>query len=104
MRMPHKLHRIVSFERVGNYRLQIVFADGGEQTIDFEPILFGEMFGLLRDLSFFNQVQLDPIAHTLVWSNGADSDPETLRHWPDYVQELSTRARQWDATAVNPTR
>ena len=51
--------------------------------------------GPLREPSLFRQVTLDPIARTLVWPNGADFDPETLRHWPQYKDELAARAQAW---------
>ena len=52
-------------------------------------------YGPLRDAILFDQVQIDPIAHTLVWPSGADFDPETLRNWPDYGEELAERAKSW---------
>ena len=57
----------------------------------------GELFGPLRELSLFNQVTIDPEVHTLVWSNGADFDPETLHDWPRYAQALAERARRWES-------
>ena len=94
--MHHKLYRVVGVEIVGAYTLRLKFNDSAEQVINFEPVLHGEVWGPLRHLELFNQVTLDPIAHTLAWPNGADFDPETLRHWPDYKDELTDRARQWD--------
>lgn len=94
--MYHKLYQVTTFKIIGDYRLQVQFDDGTEQIIDFEPVLHGEMWGPLRDLNFFNQVALDPIARTLSWPNGADFDPETLRNWPEYRDELIERARSWD--------
>ncbi len=40
--------------------------------------------------------KIDPIARTLTWSNGADFDPEMLRNWPSYKDEMAARARQWE--------
>ena len=74
--------------------------DGTEQTINFQPILKGEIYGPLLDVTLFNQVRLDPEVHTLVWSNGADFDPATLHGWPDQVQALTARAASWERNAA----
>jgi hypothetical protein len=99
--MSHLLYRVTRFSIVGDYTIHVQFDDGSEQTIDFRPVLYGEVFGPLRDLAIFNQVALDPIARTLIWPNGADFDPETLRNWPEYVDELAARAKQWDTTPAS---
>ena len=93
--MYHKLYRVIDFELVDDYKLLVRFDDESEQLIDFEPVLYGEMWGPLRDPALFNQVSIDPIAHTLTWPNGADFDPETLRNWTEYQEELAARARGW---------
>jgi hypothetical protein len=78
----------------------VAFDDESEQRINFEPVLAGELFGPLRDLILSNKVRLDPEAHTLVWSNGADFDPATLHDWVEYVEALQKQARQWDSVAA----
>jgi hypothetical protein len=93
--MSHPIYRIVSFENVGAYTLRITFDDGTERTINFLPVLSGEIYAPLRDLALFNAVRIDPDVRTLVWSNGADFDPATLRDWPEYVDALTNRARHW---------
>lgn len=93
--MYHKLYKVMAFEIIDDYLLRVTFDDGTEQEIDFAPVLQGAMWGPLRDLSLFNQVFIDPIAHTLSWPNGADFDPETLRNWPAYKDELAARAQEW---------
>ena len=55
--MPGYMFR-VAFEIVAPYTLRIVFDDGTEQVIDFEPVLYGEMYVPLRDVVLFNQVRL----------------------------------------------
>jgi hypothetical protein len=82
--MSHPIYRVRSFEIVADYTLRVGFDDGTEQTIDFQPILAGELYGPLRDLQLFNCVQLDPDVQTLVWPNGADLDPATLHDWPTH--------------------
>lgn len=98
--MSHPIYRVLSFEIVTPYTLRVQFDDNTWQTIDFQPILAGELYGALRDLSLFNQVQIDPEVHTLVWPNGADFDPATLHDWPEHVYELAARARQWALAAT----
>ncbi|MEM7534328.1 MAG: DUF2442 domain-containing protein [Chloroflexota bacterium] len=91
----HKLYKVVDFKFIQEYVIWVQFDDDAEQIIDLEPVLYGEIWGPLRDHTFFLQAKLDPIAHTLAWPNEADFDPETLRNWPEYVDELTERARQW---------
>ncbi len=98
--MQHPIYRVVSFDIIGRYTLRITFDDGSAQAIDFTPVLRGELFGPLRDLALFNQVRLDPEAHTLVWPTGADFDPATLHDWPAHVAALSAMARRWELGAA----
>ena len=96
--MIHPIYRVVSFAIVAPYILRVTFDDATTQVIDFSPILEGELYGPLRDVAFFNQVQLDPEVHTLVWPNGADFDPATLHDWPEHLENLKVLARQWALT------
>ncbi|MEZ4863712.1 MAG: DUF2442 domain-containing protein [Caldilineaceae bacterium] len=91
----HELYRVTEFKIVGPYTLSITFDDESCQTINFEPILYGNIYGPLRDLKLFNRVRLDPEVHTLVWPNDADFDPETLRNWPDYKDAWIEAAKRW---------
>jgi hypothetical protein len=93
--MNHPIHRVTAFEIVGPYSIHLHFEDGLERTIDFAPMLAGEMFGPLQDRSLFEQVQLDPVAHTLVWPNGADFDPATLHDWPQHAEAFAAQAKRW---------
>ncbi len=96
--MIHPIYRVQGFQITAPYTLHVQFDDGTEQTINFEGVLAGQLYGPLRDLSLFNRVQLDLEVHTLRWPNGADFDPATLHDWPDNVHELTERARQWELT------
>ena len=98
--MSHSLYRVVSFEIIGPYMIRVRFDDQTEQVINFEPILAGELYRPLRDLSLFNKVRIDPEVHTLVWPNGADFDPATLHDWPEHIEAWKERARQWEMTLV----
>lgn len=96
----HPMYRVRSAKVVGPYILQIPFDDCTEQVIDFQSILAGELYGPLRDLALFDQVQIDPEAHTLIWPNGSDFDPATLHDWPQHTEESAERARNWERSSA----
>ncbi|HJX11409.1 MAG TPA: DUF2442 domain-containing protein [Candidatus Binatia bacterium] len=98
--MSHPIYRVLSVEVVGTYTLRVRFDDHTEQTIDFEPVLAGELYAPLREAALFSQVRIDPEAHTLIWPNGADFDPATLHDWPQHIQELKARADRWRRSAA----
>ena len=95
--MTHLLVRVTAFEIVAPYTLQVHFDDGKSETINFRPVLSGFYYAPLRDLMLFNQVHIDPDAHTLVWPNGADFDPATLYNWNQGEgAELAAKVAQWE--------
>jgi hypothetical protein len=94
--MTHAIHEVRSFEVVAPCTLRVWFEDATAQTIDFRPILAGEIYGPLLDPGLFNGVTIDPEARTLVWPNGADFDPATLHDWPEYEREMRELARRWE--------
>lgn len=93
--MIHGIYRVTAFEITAPYTLRIDFADGVSRTIDFRPVLGGEMYGPLLDLDVFNDVELDTEVGTLVWPNGADFDPATLHDWPQVVDDFVLMAQRW---------
>ena len=96
--MSHGIYRVTAFKIVGSYTLRVSFDDGLSRTIDFEPVLKGELYGPLREQALFDSVKIDPEVHTLVWPNGADFDPETLHDWPEVAEELASMALRWTET------
>ena len=96
--MRHSIYRVKSLKRLAPYTLQISFDDDTEQTIDFQPVLAGELYGPLQDPVVFDQVRIDSEVHTLVWPNSADFDPAILHDWPVHRAEFIARARQWRTT------
>lgn len=94
--MLHEIHTIKSFQKVAPYTLEIVFGNNEQKTIDFLPVLNGEMYGPLNNKNFFDAVKLDPEVKTIFWPNGADFDPALLYHWEKHVEELEKRAKQWE--------
>ena len=99
--MNHPIYRITSCERVAPFSLRLGFDDGLTRTIDFEPILEGELYGPLRDPAVFAQVTLDPEIHTVVWPCGADFDPATLHDWPEHEAAFRTAAERWGHAHAN---
>ena len=97
--MTHEIHRVVDFKKVAPFTLRLEFEDGTRQVVDFQPVLKGELYGPLRDPSVFDQVRLDPEAHTLVWPNGADFDPAMLHNWPETGPKLQALAETWPLAA-----
>ncbi len=102
--MEHSVPRVRAFHIAGPYTLTVEFTDGVSRTIDFRPLLEGEVFAPLQQLEVFNQVAIDPEAHTLVWPNGADFDPETLHDWPTYEGEFLDMARRWARESASNRR
>jgi hypothetical protein len=98
--MEHKVYCVISFENVCPYALKVTFDDGTSQVIDFRPVLAGEIYGPLQDEKFFNQVEIDPEVHTLVWPSGADFGPATLHNWDDYIDDLKKMAKRWGKVEV----
>jgi Protein of unknown function (DUF2442) len=95
--MNHPVYKVRAVKIAAPYTLIVGFDDGSQQTIDFLPVLAGKLYRPLRELAVFNQVRIDPEVHTLVWPNGADFDPATLHDWPQLVQALTVRAREWES-------
>ncbi len=91
--MSHPLYDVTEFELLEAYTVRVAFDDGTSQVVDLEPVLYGEMYGPLRDPEIFRQVRLDPEVRTLVWPNGADFDPYVLHEWPRAVDDLARRLR-----------
>lgn len=95
-----QIHRVIWFKIVGDYAIHLIFDDQTEQTIDFESILVGPVFGPLRDKALFSQVTLDKSFGALAWPNGADISPAVLYEWPEHVPAIIAH-RQRETLLVN---
>ena len=93
--MSHPIYKVVEYRIVAPYVLHVRFDDTTTQTINFQPVLAGELYAPLNDLDLFNRVSIDPEVHTLVWPNGADFDPATLHDWLLHEAALRERAKRW---------
>lgn len=70
--------KVKSARHVDGYKLWLEFNDGKTGVIDLSKELWGPVFGPLKDIGMFQQVQVDPELETVSWSNGADFAPEFL--------------------------
>ena len=70
---------VVDVEVMEPYALEVTFSDGARRRVDIGPLLSGEMFEPLRDVTLFRQAKVDHELGTVVWPNGADLSPEFLR-------------------------
>ncbi len=99
--MEHKIYRVIGVKKIRSYTLSVKFDDGLEREIDFRPVLAGDIYGPLQDKMLFDQVDVDPEVHTLVWPNGADFDPETLHDWPERSEDMKRMAQRWAKEGVS---
>ena len=70
------LPSVIKAKYCGEYRIQLIFSDGLEKTVDFREWLEGPIFEPLKNPDYFRSFFLD--GGTVVWPNGADVAPEAL--------------------------
>lgn len=99
--MKHLIVKVKSVAVLELYKVNVIFEDNTEQTIDLEPLLSGPKYGPLKDPSLFKAVKADHEIGTITWPNGADFDPATLYKWDVYKSELAERALQWNSLTNN---
>ena len=93
--LQHKIYEVTGFRPAGAYTLEVFFNDGSSQSVDFEGVLEGELYGPLRERGLFDRVRFDPERRNLVWPNGADFDPEILHDWPKRKAAMLEAATRW---------
>ena len=71
-------YHVVEARYVGGHIVWLRVRDGTSGEIDLQPVLEGPVFEPLQDPMEFQQFQIHPEFHTLVWANGADIAPEFL--------------------------
>lgn len=73
------LKDIVAVKPLGEYELYLRFEYGIEGVVDVSQLIeFTGIFAPLKDVSYFNQVQLNSELGTIVWPNEADLDSDVL--------------------------
>jgi len=71
--------RIQSAKPLNGFLVSLEFTDGTTREIDLEPYLHGPIFEPVRtDPRVFQSIGVDHGMGTIVWSNGADIDPDVL--------------------------
>jgi hypothetical protein len=71
-----ELIKITEAKYVEEFKINLTFSDGLNSTIDFVPLLWGEIFEPLKDKNMFKAFRLNH--WTIEWENGADFAPEFL--------------------------
>ncbi|MFO1047106.1 MAG: DUF2442 domain-containing protein [Geminicoccaceae bacterium] len=73
------LKDVVAVEVTRPHRLRLTFEDGVSGEVDVARLVdFEGVFAPLADPEQFRTVRVSADAGTIVWSNGADLDPDVL--------------------------
>ncbi|BAU11583.1 molybdopterin-guanine dinucleotide biosynthesis protein A like protein [Leptolyngbya sp. NIES-3755] len=73
------LKDIVAVKPLEQYQLCLRFEDGVEGIVDISKLVsFTGIFTPLQDLNYFATVAVNSEIGTIVWSCGADLDPDVL--------------------------
>jgi len=75
------------------YRLHVQFDNGDEEVIDLESMLFGSLWGALRDKQLFAQVRVNQDTGTIEWPNGVDLNPTLLHDWTHVSDRIVAERR-----------
>ena len=71
-------YHVIEARYVRAHTVWLRFRDGSSGEIDLAPALRGPIMEPLKDVRFFQELQIHPEFHTLFWPNGADFAPEFL--------------------------
>ena len=70
---------VVSAKHVGDYRLEVAFADGTSGVVDLaRHVRAGGVFARLANVDAFKQFSINPDFGTICWGDDLDIAPETL--------------------------
>ena len=71
-------YHVMEARYIDGHVVWLRFRDGTSGEIDLQSVLQGPVFAPLQDPLVFQQFQIHPEFHTLVWASGADIAPEFL--------------------------
>lgn len=66
----------VEVKALNNYCLYVVFDNGERKIFDVKPLMTGEWFGQLKNVSIFESVKI--VGSTVEWADGQDVCPDDL--------------------------
>lgn len=72
-------YRIKDAQYREGYRVYLEFNDGVKGEADLRDKLRGRIFEPLHDVNYFRKFTVHPELETIVWENGADLSPASLR-------------------------
>lgn len=81
---------VKSVKPLEKFNVLLTFSNGDQKVVNLEPLLRGPIFEPLKnDPFFFRSVRVDEELGTIVWSNGADIDPDVLygSHVPAWMED-----------------
>ncbi len=69
---------VTNVKVVGAHSLDLTFDNGVRKRVNLRQELYGPIFELLRDPSYFGKAYVDSDSRTVSWPNGADFAPDFL--------------------------
>lgn len=72
------MHKIIKIKPVGNFKIEVKFADGIKGIIDLSRLIGKGVFASLKDPKQFRKAYIDSENHTITWPNGIDLCPYTI--------------------------
>ena len=66
----------VAVKPIEDYQLLVTFKTGENRIYDAKPLIKGDWFGQLKDISKFNTAKI--VSNTVEWDDGQDIAPDEL--------------------------
>ena len=66
----------VTVKPIEDYQLLVTFKTGENRIYDAKPLIKGDWFGQLKDISKFNSAKI--VSNTVEWADGQDIAPDEL--------------------------
>lgn len=66
----------VAVKPIEDYQLLVTFKTGENRIYDAKPLIKGDWFGQLKDISKFNTAKI--VSNTVEWIDGQDIAPDEL--------------------------